>query len=89
MFSKKINLKNKNEIWTSPGRTLGEKSFLLIEKGKLTGYGFYELFHQIQSIDKIKKLMLPVERFSTELQNDLQLGLLRNEFDTKSLSEKS
>ena len=89
LFSQKINLKNKNEIWTSPGRTLGEKSLLLIEKGKLTGYGFYELFHQIQSIDKIKKLMLPVERFSTELQNDLQLGLLRNEFDTKSLSEKS
>ncbi len=87
-FTQKINLKKRNEIWSASGRTLGEKSFLILENGKLTGFGFYELYHQIQSLDKIKKLMLPVSRFTQELQNDLQLALLRNEFEISPLPEK-
>lgn len=84
----KINLKGRSEIWSSSGRTLGEKSFLVLEKGKLTGFGFYELYHQIQSLEKIKKLMLLVPRFSQDLQNDLQLALLRNEYEVSPLPEK-
>lgn len=84
-LTQKINLKKRNEIWTSSGRTLGEKSFLILENGKLTGFGFYELYHQIQSLEKIKKLMLPVARFTQDLQNDLQLALLRNEYDVTEL----
>ena len=84
-FTQKINLKGRNEIWFSSGRTLGEKSFLVLEKGKLIGFGFYELYHQIQSLEKIKKLMLPVPRFTQDLQNDLQLALLRNEFEVSPL----
>jgi len=87
-LTQKINLKGRNEIWSSSGRTLGEKSFLVLEKGKLTGFGFYELYHQIQSLEKIKKLMLPVPRFSQDLQNDLQLALLRNEYEVSPLPEK-
>ncbi|WP_027382969.1 3'-5' exonuclease [Epilithonimonas caeni] len=87
-FTQKINIKKRNEIWSSSGRTLGEKSFLVLEKGKLIGFGFYELFHQIQSLDKIKKLMLPVPRFTQDLHNDLQLALLRNEFEVSPLPEK-
>ena len=84
-FTQKINLKGRNEIWFSSGRTLGEKSFLVLEKGKLIGFGFYELYHQIQSLEKIKKLMLPVPRFTQDLQNDLQLALLRNEYEVSTL----
>ena len=84
-FTQKINLKKRSEIWTSSGRTLGEKSFLILENGKLTGFGFYDLYHQIQSLEKIKKLMLPVSRFTQDLQNDLQLAILRNEFEVSPL----
>ena len=84
-LTQKISLKKRNEIWTSSGRTLGEKSFLILENGKLTGFGFYELYHQIQSLEKIKKLMLPVMRFTQDLQNDLQLAVLRNEFEVSEL----
>jgi DNA polymerase-3 subunit epsilon len=84
-FTQRISLKKRNEIWTSSGRTLGEKSFLILENGKLTGFGFYDLYHQIQSLDKIKKLMLPIKTFSQDLQNDLQLSLLRNEFEVLEL----
>lgn len=84
-LTQKINLKKRNEIWTSSGRTLGEKSFLILENGKLTGFGFYELYYQIQSLEKIKKLMLPVSRFTQDLQNDLQLAVLRNEYEVAEL----
>ena len=84
-FTQKINLKKRNEIWSASGRTLGEKSFLILENGKLTGFGFYDLHHQIQSLEKIKKLILPVSRFTQDLQNDLQLALLRNEFEVLEL----
>jgi len=84
-FTQKINLKGRNEIWTSSGRTLGEKSFLVLENGKLTGFGFYELYHQIQSLEKIKRLMLSVSKFTIEIQNDLQMALLRNEFEVAEL----
>lgn len=84
-FTQKTNIKGRNEIWSSSGRTLGEKSFLVLEKGKLIGFGFYELYHQIQSLEKIKKLMLPVPRFTQDLQNDLQLALLRNEYEVAEL----
>ena len=87
-FTHKISLKKRNEIWSASGRTLGEKSFLILENGKLTGFGFYELYHQIQSLEKIKKLMLPVPRFTQDLQNDLQLALLRNEYEVSALPEK-
>ena len=87
-FTQKINLKGRNEIWFSSGRTLGEKSFLVLEKGKLIGFGFYELYHQIQSLEKIKKLMLPVPRFTQDLQKDLKLALLRNEYEVSPLPEK-
>ncbi len=87
-FTQKINLKGRTEIWFSSVRTLGEKSFLVLEKGKLIGFGFYELYHQIQSLEKIKKLMLPVPRFTQDLQNDLQLALLRNEYEVSALPEK-
>ncbi len=87
-LTQKINLKKRNEIWTSTGRTLGEKSFLILENGKLTGFGFYELYHQIQSLEKIKKLMLPVSRFTQDLQNDLQLAVLRNEYEVAELPKE-
>ena len=87
-LTQKLNLKNRNEVWSAAGRTLGEKSFLVLEKGKLTGFGFYELYHQIQSLEKIRKRMMPVPKFTLDLQNDLLLALLRNEFEVSQLPEK-
>ena len=74
-FTKLINLKKRNEIWLSSGRTLGEKSFLLFENGKLTSYGFYEFHTQIQSRKKINQLKIDIKTSTVDLQNDLKLGL--------------
>lgn len=87
-FKKTINLKGRNELWLSEGRTLGEKSFLIFEKGKLTAFGFYELHTQINSWTKLSKLKIDLNSFPADLQNDLQLALLRSDFEIISLPAK-
>ena len=78
-------LDERNEIWLSSGRTLGEKSFLLFENGKLTSYGFYEFHTQIQSRKKINQLKIDIKTSTVDLQNDLKLGLLRGDFEIQPL----
>ena len=85
VFKKKIDLRKRNELWLGPGRKLGEKLFLIIENGKVVSYGFYELFTQIQSWSKISKLKVDLPLSSSDLNNELQLGLLRGDFETLPL----
>ncbi len=85
IFNHAINLKKRTEIWSASGRTLGEKVFLIIENGKLTSFGFYEFFSQIQSKSKINKLKINIPGSTIDLQNDLQLGLLRGDFEITKL----
>ena len=84
-LQKTINLKNRNEMWLSAGRTLGEKSFIIFENGKLTAYGFYELHTQINSWKKITALKIDLNTTTADLQNDLKLALLREDFEIQPL----
>ena len=77
-FKNFINLENRNEMWLSAGRTLGEKSFIILEKGNPTAFGFYELYSQIKSEKSISKLKIPVE--IKDIDNELKLALVKNEF---------
>lgn len=83
-----INIENKNMLWISAGRVLGEKSFLLFEKGKLTAYGFYELYTQIETLAKLNSLKIDIDFAVADLQNDLQMGLLRGDFEKIPVPEK-
>lgn len=85
VFKKKIDFKNRNELWLGAGRKLGEKLFLIIENGKIISYGFYELFTQIQTLSRLSKLKIDLPLSSTDLNNDLQLALLRGDFETLPL----
>jgi DNA polymerase-3 subunit epsilon len=85
VFKKKIDFKKRNELWLGPGRKLGEKLFLIIENGKVVSYGFYELFTQIQTLSKISKLKIDLQYQSGDLVNELQLALLRGDFETLPL----
>ncbi|WP_224490331.1 exonuclease domain-containing protein [Robertkochia flava] len=53
-------LAHKNLIVTGKGRTIEEKSALLIEDGVLKGYAFVNLNYQIQSYEVIKSLISPL-----------------------------
>ncbi|MCD1115292.1 3'-5' exonuclease [Chryseobacterium turcicum] len=85
VFKKKIDFKKRNELWLGAGRKLGEKLFLIIDNGKVTSYGFYELFTQIQTMSKIAKLKIDLPLPSSDLINDLQLALIRGDFETLPL----
>ncbi|MGZ5263100.1 MAG: 3'-5' exonuclease, partial [Kaistella sp.] len=84
-LTKTVNLKNRTEMWLSAGRTLGEKSFVIFEKGKLTAYGFYELHTQINTWKKISALKIDLDTSTVDLQNDLKLALLREDFEIQPL----
>lgn len=85
VFKKKIDFKKRNELWLGSGRRLGEKLFLIIENGKVISYGFYELFTQIQTLSKISKLKIDLPLPASDLTNDLQLSLLKGDFETLPL----
>jgi DNA polymerase-3 subunit epsilon len=85
IFKNKINFKKRNELWLGQGRRLGEKLFLIIENGKVVSYGFYELFTQIQTWSKLSKLKIDLLFQSSDLNNELQLALLRGDFETLPL----
>lgn len=87
-FTKRISLKKRNEIWSTSGRNLGEKTFLIFENSKLTGYGFYEFHTQIQSRSKINKLKISLPVSTIDMQNDFKLGLLRGDFEIFPLPQK-
>lgn len=76
-----IDLKNRNELWIGEGRVLGEKSFLILENGQLVGFGFYELYHQIKTREKINKLKIDILFEPKLMENYLKLGLLKNYFE--------
>ncbi|UZT96203.1 3'-5' exonuclease [Chryseobacterium fluminis] len=85
IFKNRIDFKRRNELWLGQGRKLGEKLFLIIENGKVCSYGFYELFTQIQTLSKLSKLKIDLLFQSSDLNNDLQLALLRGDFETLPL----
>jgi len=84
-FKRKIDFKKRNELWLGSGRRLGEKLFLIIENGKVVSYGFYELFTQIQTLSKLMKLKVDLLYQSSDLVNELQLALIRGDFETLAL----
>ncbi len=85
VFKKKIDFKKRNEMWLGAGRKLGEKLFLIIENGRVVSYGFYDLFTQIQTLSKISKLKLDLPMSTADMNNELQLALLRGDFETLAL----
>lgn len=84
-FTQTINLRKRNEIWTLPGRVLGEKTFLILKNGKLESYGFYEFHTQLKSLSKIDKLKIGFQSSTVDMQNDLQLALLKGEVEISAL----
>jgi DNA polymerase-3 subunit epsilon len=85
VFKNEMDFKKRNELWLGQGRKLGEKLFLIVENGKVISYGFYDLFTQIQTLSKLSKLKIDLQYQSTDLNNELQLALLRGDFETLPL----
>ncbi len=57
---KELVFPEKTFLWTDKGRNPHEKSFVYVENRKVVGYGFFELQSQVDSPEKIHKIMTPV-----------------------------
>ncbi|WP_187477367.1 PolC-type DNA polymerase III [Amniculibacterium sp. G2-70] len=79
-FKSKIDLKKRSGILVTEGRILGEKAFLEFQSGQLVSFGFYEYHTQVQSRKRLDMLKMELPKISPELKNELQLALLRDEF---------
>jgi len=82
-----ISLKDRNELWSIAGRTLGEKAFLILKNGKLASYGFYELHTQIQNKAKLQQLKIDVPSVPEHLTNELKLLLIKEDVQILPLPE--
>ena len=64
--STNIEFSNNNLIIVDKGRSIGEKSIILIENEILLGFCFVDLEYQISNIEVLKSLIVPLEN---SLQN--------------------
>lgn len=78
---KRIQIPEKERLVIMKGRVRGEKAFLTIEAGKITAYGFYEIYTQVQTRENIDKIKIPVRRYAKDWGNDLKLELLKGEIE--------
>lgn len=78
-LNQKINFPERNFLLISSGRKIGEKSFLFIEKGRLRGYGFFEINTQINTLEKIHQSMVNAKPDPDTL-NELKISLLRGDY---------
>lgn len=59
-----VNFSNENLIVIDKGRSLGEKSVLLIENNEFKGFCYTDLSYQINNLEVLKTLISPMENSS-------------------------
>jgi DNA polymerase-3 subunit epsilon len=60
-FIDKYSFENQNMILIDRGRTVNERSAILIENGIYKGYAFYDLNYQITNIEILKTIIIPMQ----------------------------
>ena len=89
-FVEKYSYKDQNMIIVDKGRKVDERSAILIENGVFKGYGFYNLNHQLNNIDILKSIIIPMENnrytqhiIQSYLRKTKRLKILKFEPNTK------
>lgn len=60
-FIDKNSFENQNMVLIDKGRTVNERSAVLIESGIYKGYAFYDLNYQIHNIDILRNIIIPMQ----------------------------
>ncbi len=60
-FIDKNSFENQNIVLVDRGRTINERSAVLIENGIYRGYAFYDLNYQINNIEILKNIIIPMQ----------------------------
>jgi DNA polymerase-3 subunit epsilon len=78
-FITKNSFENQNMIVTDRGRNLSERSAVLIENGIYKGYAFYDLNYQIQNIEILKNILIPMQN-NRDTKNIIQSHIRKSKF---------
>ncbi|MBC5842733.1 GIY-YIG nuclease family protein [Flavobacterium sp. F-380] len=76
-FITKNSFENQNMIIVDKGRTINERSAVLIENGIYKGYTFYDLNYQVHKIDILKTIIIHMQN-NRDARNIIQNQLRRN-----------
>jgi DNA polymerase-3 subunit epsilon len=60
-FINKHSFENQNIVLIDRGRTINERSAILIENGIYKGYAFYDLNYQINNIEILRNIIIPMQ----------------------------
>jgi DNA polymerase III subunit epsilon len=60
-FIKDARFENDNMIVVDKGRTIEERSAVVIENGVYKGYCFFDLNYQITNIEILKNILIPMQ----------------------------
>lgn len=60
-FTTNYQFQNQNMVIVDRGRSIDERSAILVENGIYKGYCFYDLNYQINNIEILKKIIIPME----------------------------
>lgn len=60
-FIDENSFENQNMVLIDKGRTINERSAILIENGVYKGYAFYDLNYQIHNIEILKNIIIPMQ----------------------------
>ena len=60
-FIEKNSFENQNMLLIDKGRTISERSVVLIENGIYKGYAFYDLNYQINNIEILRNIIIPMQ----------------------------
>jgi DNA polymerase-3 subunit epsilon len=55
------SFENQNMVIVEKGRTVNERSAVLVENGVYKGYTFYDLNYQITNIEILKNILIPMQ----------------------------
>jgi len=76
-FINEHSYNNKNIIIVDRGREIEERSAILIENGVFKGYAFYNLNHQLNNLEILKSIIIPMEN-NSHTQHIIQSYLRKN-----------
>jgi DNA polymerase-3 subunit epsilon len=77
VFISKNSFEDQNMIIKDKGRTIHERSAVLIENGIYRGYAFYDLNYQIQKIEILKNIIIPMQN-NRDARNIIQSQIRKN-----------
>ncbi|TDD77369.1 exonuclease domain-containing protein [Flavobacterium caseinilyticum] len=76
-FIEKNTFENQNVVLIDKGRTISERSAVLIENGIYKGYAFYDLNYQINNIEILRNIIIPMQN-NRDTKNIIQGHIRKN-----------